>query len=485
MSSCATSCLFDVNLFDVSLRDDNLCDVKLCDVSPFVNLVDVNLRDVNLRDVNLFDVTLCGVNLCDVNLCDVNLCDVNLCDVKLHASKTSTHNFRISAWHSYPECNLHAARRQTRMAGTRQRKIFASPHGTATPNAIYTHTARRQTRRAGTHQNVRISTRHSYPERNLHTARRQTRMAGTHQRRIFAPLAQQPRTQFTHSKAPNPNARKTTTQNFRISAWHSYPGRNLHTARRQTRMAGTHQCKILASPHGTATPNTIYTQQGAKPRQTRMPGRHQHKIFASPHGTETRTQFTQSNARITMPGSWKTGFGDWQGLTNSHFQQTPVYEGTLPTKDISLERGKWMRMVQWYGSTVFPTFFVEHSGPIPKSADFERIWRPNNHQVELSTLGWYLWITLPRHLLLTPTPPLFRHNSFFGRGKVWQCVWYHQDLANLPNSCKCIFFALKQFSFGRFKNHPSIEFYKFLHHHLPWSFLSVYTTHPDITCLRY
>ena len=47
-------------------------------------------------------------------------------------------------------------------------------------------------------------------------------------------LAQLPRTQFTHSKAPNPHARR-------------------------------HQHKICASPIGTATPNTVYTQQGAKP----------------------------------------------------------------------------------------------------------------------------------------------------------------------------------------------------------------------------
>ena len=78
-------------------------------------------------------------------------------------------------------------------------------------------------------------------------------------------LAQLPRTQFTHSKLPNPHARKTPTQNFRTSYWHSYPERRLHTASCQTRMPGRPQRKIFAPPIGTATPNTIYTQQGAKP----------------------------------------------------------------------------------------------------------------------------------------------------------------------------------------------------------------------------
>ena len=274
-----------------------------------------------------------------------------------HARKTSTQNFRRSYWHT--ERNLHTARRQAHMPGRPQRKIFASPIGTATPNTIYTqqgakparqedinakfshlllaqlpgeqfthskppnphasktstqkfricywhrypehnvHTARRQTRTPARHQhkNFRICYWHSYPKRNLHTARRQTRMPARHHRKIFASaigtatpftiytqqgakpacqedintkfshllLAQLARTQFTYSKAPNPHARKTSTQNYRISSWHSYPAHNLHTAKRQTRTPARHQRKIFASPIGTATPNTIYTQQGAKP----------------------------------------------------------------------------------------------------------------------------------------------------------------------------------------------------------------------------
>ena len=105
-------------------------------------------------------------------------------------------------------------------------------------------------------------------------------------------LAQLPRT--THSKAPNPNARMTSTQNFRASYWHSYPEHSLHTASCQTRMPGRHQCKIFAFPIGAATPNTVYAQR----RQTRMPGRHQRKIFASPIGTAIlNTVYTQQGAK--------------------------------------------------------------------------------------------------------------------------------------------------------------------------------------------
>ena len=78
-------------------------------------------------------------------------------------------------------------------------------------------------------------------------------------------LAQLPRTQFTHSKLPNPHASKTPTQNFRTSYWHSYPEHSLHTARRQTRMPGRHHRKCFTPPIGTATPNRVYTKEGAKP----------------------------------------------------------------------------------------------------------------------------------------------------------------------------------------------------------------------------
>ena len=153
-----------------------------------------------------------------------------------HARKTSTQNFRTSYWHSYPKRNLHTARRQTRMPGTHQRKIFAAPIGPATPNAIYTQHAAK-------------------PARQEHISAKLSQLL----------LAKLPQTQFTHNTPPNPHATGTSTQNFRNSDWHSYPKHNLHTARRQTRMPGTHQRKIFAAPFGTATPNAIYTQHAAKP----------------------------------------------------------------------------------------------------------------------------------------------------------------------------------------------------------------------------
>ena len=152
--------------------------------------------------------------------------------------KTSAQNFRISYWHSYPEHTLHTARRQTRMPGRHQRKIFASPIGTATPNTVYTQ------------QGAKLACQEDIDAKLSHLL-----------------LAQLPRTHFTHSKLPKQHGRTTSTQNFRISYWHSYPEHRLHAARRQTRMPGRHQRKIFASPIGTAAPNTVYTQQAAPAQQ--------------------------------------------------------------------------------------------------------------------------------------------------------------------------------------------------------------------------
>ena len=231
-----------------------------------------------------------------------------------HASKTSTQNFRTSYWHSYPERNLHTASRQTHTPARHPHMLFASPIGTATaqlPRTQFTHSKppNPHARKTST-QTFRISYRHSYPERNLHTASRQTRAPGRHQCKLLS--AQLPRKQFTHSTPPNPHARKTSTQTFRTSYRQRYPERKLHTASRQTRMPGRHQRNIFASPIGTATaqlPRTQFTHSTppnpharktstqtfrisyrhsyperklhTASRQTRMPGRHQRNIFAS------------------------------------------------------------------------------------------------------------------------------------------------------------------------------------------------------------
>ena len=105
--------------------------------------------------------------------------------------------------------------------------------------------------------------------------------------------AQLPRTQFTHSKLPNPHGRKPATQNFRSSYWRSYPEHSLRTARRQTRMSARHQRKVFAAPIGAATPSDVYTQQGAKPAwQEDINTKLSHLLLAQLPGT----QFTHCKA---------------------------------------------------------------------------------------------------------------------------------------------------------------------------------------------
>ena len=237
--------LCDVKLCDVNLCDVNLCDVKLCDVSVRVCdvnrcgvcLCDVNLCDVNLCDFNLCDVNLCDVNLCDVKLCDVNLCDVNLCDVKLCDVSVRVCDVNLCGVClcdvNLCNANLCAQLPQTQFTNSKA----PNPHASKTST-----------------QNFRTSYWHSYPKRNLHTARRQTRMPARHPHKI-------------------------------------YPKRNLHTASRQTRMPGRHRRKIFAAPIGTATPNAIYTQHGAKPAcQQDINSKFSQLLLAQ----LPRTQFTQS-----------------------------------------------------------------------------------------------------------------------------------------------------------------------------------------------
>ena len=297
-----------------------------------------------------------------------------------HASNASPQNFRSSYWHSYPEHNLHTARLQTRMPATHPHKLFAPPIGAATPTTIYTqqgpkpacqqhiHTKFSQLLLAQlpqtqfTHskapnphasntstQNFRSSYWHSYPKQHLRTARPQTRVPATHPHKIFAApigtatpnniytqhgpkpacqqhihtkfsqllLAQLPRTQFTHSKAPNPHASNASTQNFRSSYWRSYPEHNLHTARLQTRMPVTHPHKIFAPPIGTATPNTIYIQQGAKPEcQQHISTNFSHLLLAQLPGT----QFTHSKAPYPHASNTST-----QNFRSSYWRSYPEH----------------------------------------------------------------------------------------------------------------------------------------------------------------
>ena len=105
-----------------------------------------------------------------------------------------------------------------------------------------------------------------YPERRLHTARCQTRMPGRHQRKNFASHigTATPNDAYTQQGA-KPACQDDINAKFSHLLLARYPEHNLHTASCQTRMPGRHQRKIFASPSGTATPNTVYTQQAAKP----------------------------------------------------------------------------------------------------------------------------------------------------------------------------------------------------------------------------
>ena len=252
-----------------------------------------------------------------------------------HARKTSPYIFRSSSWHSYPEHSLHTASCQTRMPGRHRRTFFAAPIGTATPNTVYTQQAAK-------------------PACQEDTA--------VHFSQVL--LAQLPRTPFTHSKLPNPHARKTSPYSFRSSYWQGYPEHSLHTASCQIRMPGRHHRKIFASPIGRATPNTVYAQQAAKPawqedtnakfshlllaqlprtqfthskRQTRVPGRHHRNMFASPIGKATpNTVYTQQAAEsacqeditaicshLLLAGLPRTQFTHSK-LPNPHGRKTPT-----------------------------------------------------------------------------------------------------------------------------------------------------------------
>ena len=118
------------------------------------------------------------------------------------------------------------------MPGRHQRKIFASPIGTATPNAIYSQQAAK-------------------PE-----------------------CQEDINTKFSHLPIG------TATPNTIYTQQAAKP-----------RMPGRHQRKIFASPIGAATPNAIYTQQTAKPEcQQDINANFSHLLLAQ----QPRIQFTHS-----------------------------------------------------------------------------------------------------------------------------------------------------------------------------------------------
>ena len=348
MSSYVTSvCVCVMSICVVSVCVMSTCVMSICVISICVMSTCVmSICVMSSCATSIFVMSICAMSSCvmSVCVCVMSICVVSVCVMSICVMPICVH--------SYPKRNLHTARRQTRMPGRHPRKIFAPPIGTATPSAIYTQ------------QGAKPACQEDINTKCLHLL-----------------LAQLPRTQFTHSKAPNPHASKTSAQTFRTSYWHSYPERNLHTASRQTRMPGRHPHKIFAAPIGTATPNAIYTQQGAKPacqedihtkfshlllrqlpraqfthskapnphasrtstqnfcssywhsypernlhtasRQTSMPGRQPHKIFASPIATATPSAiYTQQapnpNARKTSTQNFRISYCDSYPERNLH-----------------------------------------------------------------------------------------------------------------------------------------------------------------------
>ena len=275
MSSCATSifvmsiCAMSSYVMSVCVCVMSICVVSVCVMSTCVMsicVISICVMSTCVMSIcvmsscvtSIFVMSICAMSSCvmSVCVCVMSICVVSVCAMSIYVMPICVH--------SYPKRNLHTARRQTRMPARHPHKIFAPPIGTATPNAIYT----QQGAKPACQQDIHTKFSHLL-------------------------LAQLPRTQFTHSKAPNPNASKTSTQTFRTSYWHSYPEQHLHTARRQTRMPATHQHRIFAAPIGTATRNTIYTQQGSKPAcQQRIHTKFSHLLLAQLPGT----QFTHSKA---------------------------------------------------------------------------------------------------------------------------------------------------------------------------------------------
>ena len=171
MSSCVMSiCVMSICVMSSCVMSTcvmSSCVMSSCATSIFV------------MSICVMSSWLCVVWICAASVCVMSICVMSICVMSIGVR-------------SYPERNLHTASRQTRMPARHPHKIFASPFGAATPNAIYT----QQGAKPACQQDIRTKFSHL----------------------LFAEL---PRTQFTHSKAPNPHASKASTQNFRISYRHT------------------------------------------------------------------------------------------------------------------------------------------------------------------------------------------------------------------------------------------------------------------------
>ena len=319
MSSCVTSifvmsiCAMSSYVMSVRVCVMSICVVSVCVMSTCVMSICVisicvtstcvmSICAMSSCVTSIFVMSICAMSSCVMSVC---VCVMSICVVSVCVMSISV--MPICA-HSYPKRNLHTARRQTRMPGRHPHKIFAPPIGAATPSAIYTQQGAKPARQ----EDINAKFSHLL-------------------------LAQLPRTQFTHSKAQNPHASKTSTQTFRTSYWHSYPERNLHTASRQTRMPGRRPHKIFAPPIGTATPNAIYTQQGAKPAcqedihtkfsqllLAQLPRtQFTHSKAPNPHASRTSTQNFRSAYWHSYPEPRKSSGRAAEPKTRQSVHQTP------------------------------------------------------------------------------------------------------------------------------------------------------------------
>ena len=202
-------CLCDVKLCDVSVR---VCVMSICVVSVCVMSIRRQTRVPAGHQRKIFATTLSTAR--------PRTQFTHSTPPNPRASRTSTQNVRSSYWHSYPERNLHTASRQTRMPAGHQRNIFATTLSTARPRMQFTHSTPPNPHASRTStQNFRSSYWHSYPERNLHTASRRTRMPGRHQRKIFATpvgtatrnASPTPATQTSSDKRGGPRTPKRTS----------------------------------------------------------------------------------------------------------------------------------------------------------------------------------------------------------------------------------------------------------------------------------
>ena len=303
MSSCVTS-IFVMSICVVSICVISICVMSICVTSIFV--MSICAMSSYVMSVCVCVMSICVVSVCVMSTCVMSICVISICVMStcvmsicvMSSCVTSIFVMSICAMsscvmsvcvrvmsicavsvcvmsicvmpicvHSYPKRNLHTARRQTRMPARHPHKIFAPPIGTATPNAIYT----QQGAKPACQQDIHAKFSHLL-------------------------LAQLPRTQFTHSKAPNPHASKTSTQTFRTSYWHSYPECNLHTARRQTRMPGRHQHAKAAAER--RSPNDakayIWPPERRRPNDAKA-------YIRSPADAPSPTPATQKQRQQTTP----------------------------------------------------------------------------------------------------------------------------------------------------------------------------------------